>query len=327
MALPNAASVLSSGLGAYPTIYYDRVALDTLQNNLFMYPAIELKTMPEKNGVAMQIFDYTAFGANTTPATEGTPGAGQVLNQNVRTINLSQFVDYISFSDKVTLTGISDTVAEGSQLLAQRGALSVDTVISTAVDTAAAADAATRIDVNHASFMTTALSRKAGSQLRAVNVKPKANGLFFGVIGSLQAYDLTNDATAGGFLDIMKYTDANAKTLQEGIPATNRIGVIAGVEWYESNALPFDTNWQAGGQNAYHAYVFGMNAFIGSSLGKTKLGQKNFTVNVSKFNTPIAVDPANQIAAAAAYNFYFGVTKRTGNTNGFRRIRSESSIG
>jgi hypothetical protein len=107
----------------------------------------------------------------------------------------------------------------------------------------------------------------------------------------------------------------------------NRVGNIGGVEWYESNALPTETNWQSSTHNGYHAYVFGLNAFIASSLGKTQLGQKNFSVKVSKFDQPIAVDPANQIAAAAAYNFYFGVTKRTGNTAGFRRIRGESSIG
>jgi hypothetical protein len=44
------------------------------------------------------------------------------LTQNTRTINLSQFVDYVSFSDKVVLTAISDTVTEGSERLAYRGA-------------------------------------------------------------------------------------------------------------------------------------------------------------------------------------------------------------
>lgn len=157
MALPSAASVVTSGLASYPTIYYDRVALDTLRSNLFLYPACELKTMPDKSGLAMQIFDYSAFGANTTPATEGTPGSGQALTQNVRTINLSQYVDYVSFSDKVVLTAISDTVSEGAAELAFRGALSVDTVISTAVDTAANSDSATRIEINDGSYMTAAL--------------------------------------------------------------------------------------------------------------------------------------------------------------------------
>lgn len=93
MALPTAASVVSSGLAGYPTVFYDRIALDTLTSNLWFYPACDLKVMPDMSGVAMQIFDYTAPGANTTPATEGTPGAGQALTQNTGTINLSNYVN------------------------------------------------------------------------------------------------------------------------------------------------------------------------------------------------------------------------------------------
>jgi N4-gp56 family major capsid protein len=327
MALPNAASVLSSGLGAYPTIYYDRVALDTLRSNLYLYPACEVKQMPDKSGVAMQIFNYTAFGANTVAATEGTPGPGQALTQNVRTINLTQYVDYVSFSDKVVLTAISDTVAEGAAELAYRGALSVDTVISTAVDTVANGDSTTEIDINDGNYMSAAISRKCAMQLRSKNVKTKPNGKFFGVIPSLQAFDLVNDSASGGFIDIQKFTIPGERRLAEGVDTNNFVGEVGGVEWYESNSLPTETNWQSSTHNAYHAYVFGLNAFIVSSLGKTSLGQKNFSVKVSKFDQPIAVDPANQIAAAAAYNFYFGITQRPGSVNGFRRVRSESSIG
>ena len=57
MALPTSASVIASGLAAYPTVYYDRVALDTLYSNLFGYAACDLKIMPDMSGVAMQIFD------------------------------------------------------------------------------------------------------------------------------------------------------------------------------------------------------------------------------------------------------------------------------
>jgi N4-gp56 family major capsid protein len=328
MALPNAASVVSSGLGAYPTIYYDRVALDTLQSNLFMYQAIDQKTMPDMSGVAMQIFDYTKLGANTTPVTEGTPGSGQSLAQNTKTLNLANYADFISYSNKVVLTAISDTVAEGSALLGYRGALSVDTVISTAVDTAAAADSATRIDVTTGSYMTAALSRKAVWQLRSLDVKPKANGLFFGIIHSLCAYDLVNDATAGGFTDLMKYADSTApeNPALAGIKG-QRIGNVGGVEWYESNAVSSVANWQSSGLNAYHAYVFGHQAFIGSSLGKTNLGQKNFSVTTRKYGEGNSIDVAGLIAAASFYNFFFGITPTTGATNKFRRIAVESSIG
>src|ERR1019366_4292522 len=125
---------------------------------------------------------------------EGTPGSGQSLTQGTATINLSNYVDYISYSKKVVLTAISNTVAEGSALLAYRGALSVDTVIATAVDTQANGNATLDdIEVANGSYLTAAVSRKAVWQLRAKNVKPKSNGLFFGITHSLAAYDVVND--------------------------------------------------------------------------------------------------------------------------------------
>ena len=332
MALPTAASVLSSGLAGYPTVFYDRVALDTLESNLFMYPACDLKVMPDMSGVAMQIYGYTAPGANITPATEGTPGPGQALTQNTATINLANYVDYISISNKVKLTAISDVVAEGTALLAYRGSLSVDTVISTAVDTQANSNASTDdIEVADGSYLTAAIARKAVWQLRSKNVKPKANGLMFGITHSLTAYDIINDSTAAGFTDLQKFNDrlAPENPALVGIKGA-LVGNVGGVLFYESNAVPTETNWQSSAHNAYHSYVFGHQAFIASSLGKTNLNQKNFSVTVKQF--PLgsnSLDPAGLIAAAAAYNFFFGVTPAAtaSTTDRFRRIRSESSIG
>jgi N4-gp56 family major capsid protein len=111
MALPTAASVVSGGLAGYPTVYYNKTAEDTLYSNLFFYPSTDLRVMPNMSGVAMQIFNYLKMSANTTAVTEGTPAAGQTLTQQTKTLNLSNFADYVSFSNKVVLTASSDTVA------------------------------------------------------------------------------------------------------------------------------------------------------------------------------------------------------------------------
>lgn len=332
MALPTAASVVSSGLAGYPTVYYDRVALDTLQSNLFMYPACDLKTMPDMSGVAMQIFDYTAMTANTTPVTEGTPGSGQALTQNTGTINLTNLADYIAYSNKVKLTAISDVIAEGSKLLAYRGALSIDTIISTAVDTQANSNASVDdIEVADGSYLTAAIARRGAWSLRSKNVKPKANGLFYGITHSLTAYDLVNDSTAAGFTDLQKYSESLASSNPALVGIKEAwIGNVGGVGFYESNAVPTETNWQSSAHNAYHTYVFGHQAFIASSLGKVGLSAKNFSVRTEEF--PLgsnSLDPAGLIAAASAYNCFFGVVAAPtpSNTDRFRRIRSESSIG
>lgn len=344
MALPTAASVVSGGLAGYPTIYYDRVALDTLESNLFMYPACDLKVMPDMSGVAMQVFDYTApqvYPTNnsimqatgiTTAATEGTPGVGEALTQNIATINLANYVDYVSYSNKVVLTAISNTVAEGSALLAYRGSLSVDTVISTAVDTRANANASTDdIEVNDGSYLIASVVRHAVWGLRSKNAKPKANGLMFGITSSLTAYDLVNDSSAAGFTDLQKFSEslASSNPALAGIKGA-RIGNVGGCEFYESNAVPVESNWQSSAHTAYHSYVFGHQAFIASSLGKTNLNQKNFSVKTQNFPAGSnSLDPAGLIAAASAYNFFFGVVAAPtpSGTDRFRRIRSESSIG
>lgn len=331
MALPTAASVVSSGLAGYPTVYYDRTALDTLQSNLFFYPACELKTMPDMSGVAMQIFNYLKMSANTTAVTEGTPQAGQTLTQQTKTINLSNYADYVSFSNKVVLTAISDTVAEGAALLGYRGALSVDNITMVAFDTAANGDAVANIDVNDGSYMTAALARKCGWQLRSKDVKPKKNGLFFGIIGSLGAYDMINDSSAGGTLDLQKYADTTAPNNQAlvGIQG-QRIGNIGGTEWYESNAVTSIANWQSTSHTAYCNYTIGWQAMIASSLGRTNLNQKNFSVTVRRYDQGNSIDVAGLIAAAAFYNFFYGVVTSPDTSNSinhFRRVRVESSIG
>jgi N4-gp56 family major capsid protein len=320
MALPTSASVISSGLAAYPTIYYDRVALDTLYSSLFFYSACDLKVLPDRSGVAMQVFGYTAMVANTVPATEGTPSSvGQTLTQVPSTLSLSNYVDFISYSNKVKLTSISDTVSEGSALLSYRGALSVDTVTATVFDTASAATTLNRIDVTTGTYLTASIARKAVWQLRNYNVKPNA-------------YDILNDATAAGWTDLQKFSDATAPSNPAlvGIKGA-RLGNVGGCDFYESNSLPFDTNYQSSGTNGYHVYVIGHQASIASSLGKTNLDQKNFTVVQRSFEMgQNSLDVGGLIAGASVYNFWYGcimAPQTVTGTDKFRRIRVESSIG
>jgi N4-gp56 family major capsid protein len=313
---------VSSGLAAYPSIYFDRVAVSTLQANLVLYDGIEKKIMPDRQGVVIQLFDHSKMAANTTPVTEGTPFAGQAVVQNVRSITLSQFADYISISDKVDRTQLIDQGTANAELLGYRGALSVDTVIANSIETARAADAATQIDVAHLSFLTTAKIRQARFSLGGLDIQPKANGLYFGVTHPLTAFDLVNENTAGSFMDLQKYT----KDMSGQGVKNNRIGVVADVELFTSSAVTQASNYLGGGAVGYSTTILGKDAYFGASLGKTALGQKNFGVEMRRYDQGNSLDPAGLIRAAVVYNFFFGVSKRTGSTNGFRVIRSETSI-
>lgn len=330
MSLATVASVVTSGLNSYPTIYFEKLGLDVLESNLFLYQATEQRPIPAHSGNVMQLYDFSPMTANTTPATEGTPGSGQALTDNIRSLTLDQFVDYISVSDKADKMHLIDLLAVASTQLGYRGALSVDTVISTAVDTAANSDPNARIDVHDGSYMTGAISRKAASQLRAKNVKPKANGLFFGVCHPLVSFDIQNDTGTNSVGDLQKYSEtlASKNPALVGVNRSAFVAQIGGIEWYESAALPTEASWESSTHIGYHNYVFGLNSFISSSLGNNQLGRKNFAVGAKRFKPgDNSIDPAGLIGSAAYYNFMFGVVKRTGSVAGFRRVRVESSIG
>jgi len=327
---PTVASVTTS-VANYPTVYYDRVGVEELRNSLHLYQCLEEKVLPQKAGVAVQIYGFNKLAANTTAATDGTPqSAGVALTASTATITASQYIDYVTYSDKLILTGISPVVEEGSRLLGYRGALTVDTVISAAVDTVTGTDTATKIDVAHSSYMTTSIARKAVMQLRSLDVKPKPNGKYRGVISSLLAFDLINDSNAGGFQDIFRYI--NPQALVTGVnPSNDLVASVGGAEWYESNSLPVVSGFASTGVNGYRAYLFGKDAFFASSLLKS-LGEmgNNFSVMTKTYDGTNSLDPAGQIRAASVYNFYFGLSKRpqAGSTgDAFRRITSESSIG
>ena len=329
MALPTVSSVLTSNIAQYPTVYYDRTAVKELHANLHMYPCIDQKPMPDRSGVAMQIFGYVKLGANTTPSTDGTPqAAGVALTASTATLSLSQYVDYVSYSDKVILTNIDPVIEAGARLLAYRGALTVDNLIITAVDTVAAADAVARIDLSHLSYMTASVGRKAAAQLRSVDAVPRSGGLFQGVIHSLLTFDLINDSGASGYQDAFRFI--NPKQLQNDVDQAGdqRVAILGGISWTESNNTTVTANYQSTGVNGYTAYVFGQDAFFCSSLGKTALGQKNFSVQTKMYDGTNSLDPAGVIRAASVYSFYFGIKGRPQSaTNTFRRIRSESTIG
>lgn len=331
MPLPTAASVVSSGLAAYPSIYFDRVGVSVLQSNLAFYGGLDLKIMPDRNGTVMQIFDHSKMAGNTTPVTEGTPFSGQPINQNIRQLSLNQYADYISISDKVDKTQLIDQGKAASELLGYRGALSVDNLIQAVLEAAATADATTRIDLADGVYLTASKVRQGVFSLRSTDTPPKANGLFYGVTHPLTGFDLINDSSAGGFQDLWKYTDGSKASMANGISSNhdgtpNKIATIGGAEIFESSNAPSYAAWQSSVHTAFATYLIGRNAIFGSSLGKTQLGQKNFSVEMRRYDQGNSLDPAALIRAAVVYNFFFGAAVRPGAINGFRRIRCESSL-
>jgi N4-gp56 family major capsid protein len=331
MALPTAASVITSGLAQQPSVYFNKMAISTLFSKLFGFQSTEQRPMPNQAGVVNQVFQVEPLAALTTAGAEGDlNGNGQALTETTKQITISNFSDFITISKVAQDTHIVEPLTEATKALAYRGALGIDNIVTTAYDSAANSSSSARLDIATGNYVTSAVSSQAASQLENNNVSPKESGYFMGLLHTNHKYDLVNsNASAGGTADLMKYTEGLAakNPLLVGINPNGHLGVIGGVDWYVSAALPSEAGWQSGTHTAYHSYVVGFEAMIASSLGQARgFNQKNFQVFTRKYAPgDSSSDPAGRIAAAAAINYYLGVATAPGSTPRFVRIRAEGS--
>ena len=321
-------SVNTGNLKAYPQIAYDKLVVENWKANTPALDLCDLRSMPKRAGRTNQYFGYIPFGPSTTKAAEGQTGAGLPLNQVTAQTYLDQYVDYISYSDVAESTFISPIVAEGAKELAYRGALTVNTICTTAFDAATTQDSKTIIDLADNEFLASAIVRRCEFSLEALNVPRRADGMYGCMLSPLMAFDLMQDSTAGGITDTLKRFPQGADMLQSGSKSYNVVD-WAGIRLVRTTTVPTYANFPSSGKTGYAMYVVGKEAFIASSLYNEKLPRdKNFQVLVSYFQTATPDNPALQVSAAVAFNFLFGVAARP-NTNsamGFRRVRGEVSI-
>lgn len=309
-------------------VYYERTAIENLKGKTVTYLMAERRPIPKMNGKTMQFYENSILGPKTTPVSEGTPGAPSPHAGSVTgTVSISQYGDYMLFSDLVEMTAISKVREEQAEELGFQAARTVDTINYTQLDTTAAAVTAARIDLADSSavaeYFSASVALRAKASLESVDAKPKSGSLFGGIFHPLQKYDYLNDNTAGGVRDILKYNDFGS--LKSGL---NDNFTLDGVYWISSTLVPTTANYGGGGQTAYHAYVFGKNSFFCTSLDFGKVpGEKNFRASISQFKEGESPsDPMGLISSAIWYKFIYATFVPPDAIPRFRRIRSEVSV-
>ena len=326
----NPASTISttSGLNHVGVTFYSRKALSRLNKNFRMMSLCEPDEMPLQNGKTVQWFRYSNLAANTTAATEGDLPTGLTLQSNTVSASVSQYSDYISLSDLLVDVAIDPIVSNAAGILGYRLGLSVDTIVRTELESVNSS-----VDEDPVgSYLSASDFRRARALLAGADVQPKSNGYLMSVAHPYAVHDLVNDATAGGFIEMHKYTNPSMlQTMQD----RGLVGRIGGCEIYES------TNVATSGSSPntkYHCYVGGEGACGVVDLagrGVAALRNKNFwdegapLIKTHNFrNSSQVADPTGQIAAAVAFNIVF-VAKllRTGSDDyRFRIIEPDVSV-
>lgn len=292
----------TAGLTHYPTVYYSRVALDTVQKTFTFRDACKEDTLEKQVGKTIQWYRDTLSGilpGTISAKSEGAVGSSLVMATAPVSATLAQYADFLSASDLYEATTIDTAVESMSKNLGYRAAYIVDTLTRTEIDGLSSAELALL-----GSFYRAADAFNAAHLLQGLDVRPMqsgpASGFFFGVIHPYNSYDLVFDPDAGGTLDLYKYTQPDKVQNM----ALGMLPPIGGVKFVQS------TNVKAtsGTPNKWRIYVLGFEAVGVVSLSGKTPGRVNdpkrqrFNLNVIS-GGPDKADPEGVIGTQVSYNF------------------------
>lgn len=308
----------TSSLRHLATVYYKKQALDQLMKKFYFMSAGEPDIMPLRSGKTIQFYRYTLFGSNTTPTTEGTVGTGLQLDTTTISATVSEYSDFLTGSSLLEETAIDPIAENAAKQLGYRAGLSVDTICRIELDTASASTNVATLGA----YGTSADLRSCKALLNGVDVGPKEGEDFMGIIHPYVLYDIQSDNTAGGFIDVMRYS-------QPQVAMTGEVGKIEGVRLVKSTNVA--TDGVAAPNAKYTTYVIGEGAMGVVALGgrgPSKVidpKKQSFQVNVIPGKPQIA-DPEGKIGFAVSYRFVFVAKLLDTTTYRFKTIPMDSSI-
>ena len=291
---------------------YDKTFVESLKAETPWVRTTTRKTLEQNSGNQLKLFMYQNLGPNPVQAAEGTVGTGlkaQVLN-NYSTIG--QYADFVNVSDIAMQTSLDDTLLALSKLLGYRLAQTINLIVQSTADAAAAIDASvnSHSKAYNVPVATTDITTNVQS-LSGRNVLPFANGTFTGVVHSFIVGDFINDNANNGITDVLKRTAEGAQKLRElPSPDGDMVPVLdwGGVRFHQSTLVKQTPNYQGHGTTALRTYIIGADALFTISLGakdNTDIGDgdwRNLEVWMKRITEPSGYDPSRMIGGFASYN-------------------------
>ncbi|MDP4147611.1 MAG: N4-gp56 family major capsid protein [Bacillota bacterium] len=242
-------------LTAEQKTFYDRVLIDRLLPTLVYQTYGQKRPAPKKEGDTVNFRKFNALTAATTPLTEGVTPAGNSLSITSVNGTVSQYGDYIVFSDKVDTTAIDPIITETVQVLGDQAALTIDTVIRDIVTAGTSVQyangRASRVTVAAGDILTGTEIKKAVRTLRKNNAKPMQDGFFVGIIDPDTEYDLMSDSA---WINVSQYQDKT--NIYKG-----EVGQLFGVRFVRNTNSKIFTGAGAAGVDIHATMIIGQNAY------------------------------------------------------------------
>jgi N4-gp56 family major capsid protein len=157
---------------------------------------------------------------NVTNLTEGTAPTKRALSITTVSISSAQYGDLLSITDLAKAKSPIEVVRIGSERLARQAQESLDQVsrdviaLGGTVAYHTGATLGTRVDIAAADLMTAAELRRLNVKMKKAKIPAYADGYYRLWIHPNVEFDIRNDTSTGGFIDVNKY--ATPETILRG---------------------------------------------------------------------------------------------------------------
>jgi N4-gp56 family major capsid protein len=277
--------------------YYDRLLLDNLYPDLYLYQFGVKKRIPRNFGKQINFTRYFKAASGATmplPAaiTDGTPVFTSALSANTIQATIAGIGSAVAVSDFIVMTAVSDVVRGAVFELSKGMALAIDNNIRKAISATGTARSAGGAVSYQTSINTTGSLIKAtdifwaAAKLRQNDARTWPDGCYAAVAHPRVGYDIRNTTTAGTWVDINKYaTNQTVDLIYRG-----EIGKMGGVRVVESSnakrliGAPISTN-----ASGFMTMVIGPGAY-----GVVELDGAAASVYVKQVGSAGSADPINQ---------------------------------
>jgi N4-gp56 family major capsid protein len=279
----------------------------------------EPDSIPLRSGKTVQWYRYTLLGANTTVASEGT--VGNPIPQTTTTVSatVAEYADFSSLSTLLVETAIDPIVENFSKNLGYRAGLSVDTIARTEFDSAVSSVGLSTLGAT----LSVQDFRRVGALLAGANIRmgPRMGANYRAIIHPYAKYDLVSDNTAGGFIDLLKYT-AGKQVLAGEVGMVDNFRVLETTNVGTTGTSP---------NVLYYCYLVGQGAVGAVDLpgagpsNVTDPSKQSFKINVIK-GGPNPADPEGMIGSYVSYRFVT-VHKILDSTNyRYRIVKADATL-
>jgi N4-gp56 family major capsid protein len=296
--------------------FYDRLLLDNLYPNLYLYQLGQKRRLPRGTGKTIH---FTRYYKNTAGSfalpyalTDGTPIGLSTLSTTMVSATVGGYGTAVGISDFIIMVGVSDIVKGAVFELSKAMALAIERQIRTTISAsgtqlfAAGATALTGMsDCGTNSLINAADVMRAVANLRQDNARTFPDGLYATIVHPKVAFDLRNDATDAttNWFDTQRSTTSGQQRLYNG-----EIGSLYGTRVVESSEakqlLPTTASLY---RISEQASGFVTTTIAPGAFGVVELDPATASVFVKQVGSAGTADAINQLGSVGVKAYFTSV--------------------